>query len=321
MNNKMTENSKSLPPSLNSRRAQTMPSLWDNFGEAGKTPTGTIIPERSYRLSINVAKLELYQVDAILNKIAAKEQPYKCGEFCGRCDSYMAYVRSYMPVIPPCVETVKKREWRLHYVTKQLFKAEQIGLLQVWNSDCTEALEPPPLRPHDNRPDYRHCKWWLENSFLFPEDLARFCDFEKIRLEIFDPTQQDSPAMVSAVLPQAMCHSAVAETQPLTMPCSGHDDSPKPPLKKKKQRRYDMMSVELHEIMAESPSLTPTQVMKKLMARACHPNSCVVANDGDSVRWEDARGIKKSLTQDKLNDRVWRWHLSNSLSDAPDGKS
>ena len=226
-----------------------------------------------------------------------------------------------MPVTPLCIETVKKREWRLNYLSKQLFKAIQLGLLQAWNSDCTEALESPPLRSHDNRPDYRHCKCWLENSFLFPDDLARFCDFEKIRLEIFDPTQPDSQAMVSSGLPQAMCHSAVAETQPLTMPCSGHDDSPKPPLKKKKQRRFDMISAELHEIMAESPSLTPTQMMKKLMARAGDPNSCVVANDGDSVRWENARGEKVPLTQDMLNDRLRRGRTLNNPITAPEGES
>ena len=301
---------------------QQRSTQWQTFDNADKTRPETVIPEPSYRLSIRVPKLPRYQVDAVLNLIAAHVQPYKCGEFCGRCEIYMAYTRPCIPEPPECVETLKKREWQLNYLFKKLIQVIPMGLLQVWNSDCTESQDPPTDRQLDDRLKYRHYKWWTATSFFFPDDLGRFCDYEKIRLEIFDPTRQDSPEMASAGLPQERCQSSFCvKTQVSTIPNSGRDDSRKPASEKVKQRRFDIIGAELHEIMVESPSLTPTQVMKKLIGRAGAPNSCVVANDGDGVRWEDARGTKISLNQEMLNDRLRRWRTLNCPIKAPEGES
>ncbi len=300
--------------------------------EAGKDATTTTLEPseivantafaavRSHRLSIRMPKLSHYEVDAVLNQIAAKAVPYQCGKCCSQCDSYKAYTRASGSITIECGGTVGRRERELKYYFKKLDKAIQLGFLQVWNRDFTESNEPPAYDPTDVCL-YRRKKYWMESSFFFPEDLARFCDFEKIQLIIYDPNQSDSSVMASTKVSHEECQSSYdADTAPSTMPDIGHDDFPRTALKKKKQRRFDMIGAEIHGIMGESPFRTPTQVMKILIGRAGHENSCVVANDGDSVRWEDARGRKIALTQDMLNDRLRRWHMLNNPTDAPDGK-
>lgn len=265
--------------------------------------------ERTYLRTLRTPKLPRYQVDAILNIVVAEEGPSPCGKYCGKCDNYAAYRKMFRPVVPACVETVHHRERRLKYYFGRLFKAIRSGLLQVWNDNSTESIEPPDFRTFDDR-TYHHHKRWLENSFLFPEDLARFCDFEKIRLIVFDPTQPDFPVIgISGVGQEKHQSTFGSETQPSTISDSRHFNSPAPVSAIKKQQRFDLVGAELNEIMMKDSSLTPTQVMRILIGRVGGPNSCVVANDGDSVRWEDSFGRKRPLNQTMLNDRLRRWHL------------
>lgn len=308
----------------------------------------------SFRLSISVAKLDMYQVDAIINLIAATQVPYHCNAFCGKCNIYAAYIRRYNPATPECIEIVNNREWRLTYLCSQLIKAIDRGLFQSWKSDLTESLEPPISRPCE-RLVYRDYKWWTNQTYLFAEDLARFCAYEKIELNIVDYShpgpanveanvlsmadasgifcntqngvvqgaKSDVQVMASAESCQKKCQaSSVAKTQeqPATTTDSGNNDSPTHAYVKVKQRRFDKIGAEIDEIMTNSPTLTPTQVMAVLIGRAGSQNSCVVANDGDSIRWENVSGKKVALTQDMLNDRVRRWHIAYDIA-AHDEKS
>ena len=91
------------------------------------------------------------------------------------------------------------------------------------------------------------------------------------------------------------------------------DASTRPPAIEVK-RRFDKIGAEIHEILTESPALTPTQVMTILIGRAGTQNSCVVANDGSSIRWENARDKKITLDQNMLNDRVRRWRSTHGAA-------
>lgn len=294
---------------LNETRTAIQAPMAGTQAASEVSSNSALAAERTYLRTLRTPKRPRYQADAILNIIAAEEYPSPCGKYCGKCDNYSAYRKKYQPVVPACVETVHHRESRLKYFWGRLFKAIRSGLLQVWNNNSTEALEPPDSRPFDDRTYCQH-KRWLENSFLFPEDLARFCDSEKIRLIVFDPTQPDLPVIgISGSWQEKHQSTFGSETQPSTMSDSRHFNSPAPVSAKKQPKRFDPVAAELNEIMMKDSSLTPTQVMRILIGRAGDPNSCVVANDGDSVRWENSLGEKRALKQTMLNDRLRRWHL------------
>ncbi len=334
---------------------QRQPSQWEISSDADKKTTPTTIHGRTYRLSISVPKLASYQVDAVLNLIAAIQQPHDCNNYCGNCNIHYAYRRRSDLAKPACFQTIAIREGHLTYLCKQLVKSIERGVHQVWNKALTEARDLPMFRPFDH-PTYQVYKWWTESSYFFPEDLARFCAYEKIRLDIVGYLQPE-PAVAKAnelaatgtssiqsdapnLLAQdakplspvtasddlhleegQACSVAKTHEQASTTPNSGDDNFLQPAQENVKQRRFDKIGAEIDEIMASDRTLTPTQVMRVLISRAGQQNSSVVANDGDSVRWEDAHGRKKVLAQDMLNDRVRRWHIAHNIPNTPDVQS
>ena len=306
------------------------------------SPTPQIL-RPSYRLAISVPELEMYSVDGIVNLIAAAQHPCERNDYCGRCDTYNAYRRRFDPVTPKCEEIVLRRECCMANLCRQLSKQIAGLQLQAWRKDRSEVLDPPEIRASE-APDFRKWKWWTKLSYLFPDDLASFCAFEKIKLCIIDyskpgtddaivskssasDTSGTQNANQSWVLkanePDKSDSSTESFQEKCETPCMGSkqhpiispdlDASTRPPAIEVK-RRFDKIGAEIHEILTESPALTPTQVMTILIGRAGTQNSCVVANDGSSIRWENARDKKITLDQNMLNDRVRRWRSTHGAA-------
>lgn len=76
---------------------------------------------------------------------------------------------------------------------------------------------------------------------------------------------------------------------------------------KPKQRRFDALASELDAILREEPDLSPSQVMAMLRSRIGQPNTCVIENLGDGIKWENDIGAVKMLTRDSLGERIRVW--------------
>lgn len=74
-----------------------------------------------------------------------------------------------------------------------------------------------------------------------------------------------------------------------------------------KRQRQDALAVELDEILVLTKSRTPAKVMAKLREQIGKPNTCITANVGDGLTWENDRGEVKTLTITKLGERIREW--------------
>jgi hypothetical protein len=64
---------------------------------------------------------------------------------------------------------------------------------------------------------------------------------------------------------------------------------------KKKQQRQDALAVELDEILSGIEKHNPAFVMAELKKRIGQPDSCVIANTGDGIKWERNGGQTEML--------------------------
>lgn len=73
---------------------------------------------------------------------------------------------------------------------------------------------------------------------------------------------------------------------------------------KPKQRRFDLLAAEIDQILCKYPDSTPNQVMVKLLARSGMEGTCVQANVGDGIKWEDSNGTVRHLKSSALAERI-----------------
>lgn len=78
------------------------------------------------------------------------------------------------------------------------------------------------------------------------------------------------------------------------------------------RRNFDALAAEYDSMLCENPSLTATQLMMRLLARIGEPDTCILVNIGDGLKWEAFNGKPpKILTIKKLDDRISRWKKKN----------
>ena len=77
--------------------------------------------------------------------------------------------------------------------------------------------------------------------------------------------------------------------------------------KKPRQRRFDALGVEINEILLREPKLTASQVMQKLRSQIGKPNTCVIGNVGNGIKWTNDEGTEKELTIGSLAERIRVW--------------
>jgi hypothetical protein len=73
---------------------------------------------------------------------------------------------------------------------------------------------------------------------------------------------------------------------------------------KKKQQRQDALAVELDEILSGIEKHNPAFVMAELKKRIGQPDSCVIANTGDGIKWERNGGQTEMLNIQALAERI-----------------
>lgn len=83
-----------------------------------------------------------------------------------------------------------------------------------------------------------------------------------------------------------------------------------------KKRRYDLLAAELDKILEVMPEASPTKVWAELLSRIGSENTCVTANIGDRIKWENSLGDVKTLTIGGLTERIRGWKKSK-VKDKP----
>jgi hypothetical protein len=77
-----------------------------------------------------------------------------------------------------------------------------------------------------------------------------------------------------------------------------------------KPRRFDALGAELDGLLQKTSNPSPSKIMAELRGRIGSESTCITANVGDGIQWENSRGKVKTLTLDALTERirVWKKH-------------
>lgn len=84
-------------------------------------------------------------------------------------------------------------------------------------------------------------------------------------------------------------------------------DAPAAKVATQQRQRQDALAVELDAILVSMETRTPAKVMAKLREQIGKLNTCITANVGDGITWENDRGDVKTLTIAALGERIKEW--------------
>jgi len=183
------------------------------------------------------------------------------------------------------------RSAEMHYLSRQVALAAKDNVLRLWDPKWRHAL---PLPTHDTEktatPD--QLKYWIKAGSVYQDDLTRFLKDERI------PFAFES------------------EHKPGTLPAIAHEKSiePQEPIKPKREKK-DGLAVLIDQILGESPSLTPTEVMLRLLAQCGTEGSIITSNMGDGFQWESFKSAPQHCTIKNLEDRIYRWKSKRKKMD------
>lgn len=76
---------------------------------------------------------------------------------------------------------------------------------------------------------------------------------------------------------------------------------------KQKRQRQDALAVELDKILVPMKTPTPAKVMAKLREQIGKPNTCILSNAGDGIKWENDKGDVKTIKINALGERIREW--------------
>lgn len=76
---------------------------------------------------------------------------------------------------------------------------------------------------------------------------------------------------------------------------------------KTQQQRFDALRPEIEQILSGMENPTPGKVMAELRKKIGSANTCVLSNQGNAIKWENANGDTKLLTTQALAERIKTW--------------
>lgn len=236
------------------------------------TPTLLLLPDRQH-----------YQIEEVFHLIAANKFPCDHKLPCGSCPIYQAFSKSWKAPIPSCDSVMANRSAEMHYLSRQVALAAKNNVLRLWDPRWQHAL---PLPTHDTEktatPD--QLKYWVKAGSVYQDDLTRFLKDERIP---FAFESEDKPGTELAI---------------------AHEENIKQqePVKPKREKK-DELPILIDQILGENPSLTPTEVMLRLLAQCGAKESIITENMGDGFRWEPFNRTPQHCTIKNLEDRIYRW--------------
>lgn len=184
------------------------------------------------------------------------------------------------------------RSAEMHYLARQVALAAKDKELRLWDQKWLHAL---PLPVHDKEkyatPD--QLKSWVKAGSVYQDELIRFLKDERI---LFAFEVDDKRGIEPAI--------------------ANKDNINPDNLAKPDRERKDGLAALIDEILAKSPTLTPTQVMVLLLAQCGSNKSIIVENKGDGFMWEPFNGETQYCTLKNLQSRMYRWkkrHKKNGL--------
>ena len=273
---------------------------------------------QNVRLEVTLSKMPLYNVDAVLNIIAAALEPFECGKFCSRCDISDAHDKKRLDAYIYDCDGLRKRHRVLRDLCLRLKKLIDLGRLQVWDSEMRHAQEFP--WPDVTRGlGYTHFNNWARSSFIFADDLSVFLAVEKIRANFAsysinqdgDITADLSGEEEGQYAPASTAENASedmrAESMPKMKPASIDLALAAP---RNRPQRFDNLAVEIDELLTNDPTMTPTLVWHSLTAKIDAGKTCIVGVSDVGLRWKNAKGGLVIASASNVADRVARWKKS-----------
>jgi len=273
---------------------------------------------QNVRLEVTLPKMPFYNVDAVLNIIAAALEPFECGRFCSRCEISDAHDKKRIDLHIYECEALPKRNFALRAICLRLKKLIDLGRFQVWDSEKRHARE-FPWTDVPTSLGYSHFKSWTRSSFIFPDDLSAFLAFEKIRVGFVsystgsdgnitaDLSGEEEGQYAPASTAENASEDMRAESMPKMKPASIDLALAAP---RNRPQRFDNLAVEIDELLTNDPTMTPTLVWHSLTAKIDAGKTCIVGVSDVGLRWKNAKGGLVIASASNVADRVARWKKS-----------
>ena len=296
------------------------------------------------RLKLILPLLDEYRADELLNSIAAAKYPCDRYTHCGTFPSNKVCIDESSD----CRPVRDLRTIELDYLADRIYGHITKGTFDLWDRNTGSAIAFLLATPIQRPISYLQLWFWLKKSYLFKDDLAVFCEAERIDLE-FEGAQTNQNTTTEATHTEKENCTTLIDSAAKPAPLSilennteldsnpeistnqETEDIPQPPLENIDQvpeiskaisqigirksipigRRFDALAAEIDPILHDNPTLTATQLMNILLRRIGQPDTCIISNTGEGLQWEPLDGDPKNLTRKSLEDRIARWKKGN----------
>lgn len=280
-----------------------------------------------YRAAISLPAMPIYNAEKVCHIIAVEFRQFDCDQkICFNCEIFRAHDarRDNIDWKFEC-EGLRDRWDYFYYLGTRLSKYASQGLITIYNAELDKATE-RDIPSERTAQHYSYFRYWLRNGYLTADDLAKFCELEKIKITFSSSASRNSDqstlAEQSDLIEESTPDTLLAASElPISSPMDsapqGGDVNQATELNRAcrtKQRRYDPLGVEIAEIMTKSPQSSPSQVGRALRDRVGSKNTCVVANALDGVKWVNSIGEEVIASASNISDRVRRWKKESRAS-------
>lgn len=272
----------------------------------------------NFRMDVALPKMNFYNVDNVLNVIAAASEPFACGKFCSQCDISSAHERKRIDIHQYECDGLFRRHQVLRSLCLQLKKLIDLGRFQIWNFEMRYAQE-FPWGSEISNVNYSNLMNWVRNSFIFQDDLLLFLAAEKIRANFVTYAMDSAGKITADSCDKEEKQDELAQTNenapeknrvespPKLMPAEQHGTAETP---RKHPQRFDYLAVEIDEILTSDPNMSPTHVWRVLTARVGEKHTCIVNAIDTGLRWKNVKGDLVLASASNVTDRVARWKKS-----------